>query len=396
MLNIKMTPFMLRTGRILTLLLAAATQAQTTPLDEAFTLLDQMSTTSLEVSYDEAPLREVLADLNDRSSIPARADWRTLDRLGVTPDAPISLHQRHGSISNLFSAIVLQLGDEFDRPTWEIHAGLVVLTSPEATAPMSLTDIYDIRSLLQDESTLQRLQSEQPALQPPPDPAEKLSDDSPDQLENKESEESESAGFTPLTPGEELMRLISYHIDPDAWVEFGGTNAKISERNGLLFITAPPRTHRRFRHALDRLRQMNPTALSVEARIVDVPRTTVERLSRRYGKSSRRFVLSILREEKTLNIWRADLIVALDQKGEIETTDDETEFRLSLQPHQDAESGLLSLQINAQTKQGADQRQIKTEITLPTPDSIIVLELPPAHPEEDGTLRLLLILPDRH
>jgi len=46
MLNIKMTPFMLRTGRILTLLLAAATQAQTTPLDEAFTLLDQMSTTS--------------------------------------------------------------------------------------------------------------------------------------------------------------------------------------------------------------------------------------------------------------------------------------------------------------------------------------------------------------
>ena len=34
----------------------------------------------------------------------------------------------------------------------------------------------------------------------------------------------------PCTPGEELMLLITEHVDPDAWLEMGGSRALVTER----------------------------------------------------------------------------------------------------------------------------------------------------------------------
>ena len=55
----------------------------------------------------------------------------------------------------------MQLGDEFERPRFEVHAGQVVLTTIAATELMRLTDAYDVRDLIADRGTLDRLRADE-------------------------------------------------------------------------------------------------------------------------------------------------------------------------------------------------------------------------------------------
>src|SRR6185503_1582349 len=72
------------------------------------------------------------------------------------------------------------------------------------------------------------------------------------------------------TAGEHLFQIITDHVDPDAWMNFGGDRAKVSEMDGILMVTAAPSVHRRFREALSTLRAAIDVNLAIDAAIVDV------------------------------------------------------------------------------------------------------------------------------
>jgi hypothetical protein len=172
---------------------------------------------------------------------------------------------------------MLQLGDEFERPVWELHAGQVVITTRQGRERMRLVDVYDVRDLITEDGWA-------PAAAQMKQAAEKQDAEA----EQNGEEDLTPAMNIPETPGEELMMLIARHLDPDAWMAFGGMSADISERDGKLLVTAPARMHAGFRDVLMRLRSANPATIMLDAMILDIPRAEYDRLVRIHGRAGRR------------------------------------------------------------------------------------------------------------
>ncbi|UCD74638.1 MAG: hypothetical protein JSV91_12720 [Phycisphaerales bacterium] len=396
-------------------------------LELAISGLESLDATVLSVDYEYEPLERVLEDLGDRIGVPVHGDWPTLDRLGVVADDDVTFRLSRGNASTVLAGLSLLLGDEFERPTFEWHAGRMVLTSFQGTAAMRLTDVYDLRDLLSDDAVTEQLRAGRP------DPAGPVvaeeAEEEAAELEGAEGatadpesigggddegtgedeppdDEAESPWKLPdlsdlpapseprsLSPGEELVALITEHIDPEAWINYGGNLALISERDGLVMVTAPPTMHRKLRNALARLRRVNPRGLSIETAIVDVPRDELVRLRRRYDASSAMLGRALMQGEDAIVLWRAESAVAIDHSAEIESRLGEAVVRLGLKPVLDKSTGSLSLTVEAAMTHGGDERSLKTTVAIPNRNGGAILELPPVLPGD--SLRLLLLLPER-
>ena len=97
-----------------------------------------------------------------------RADWDALRRMGVTDDDSVDFRLSASSGLVVLAGLAMAVGDEIERPIFEVHAGQMVLTSLRATEPMRLTGIYDVRDLLADATLIKRLQDQAPAPLPAP------------------------------------------------------------------------------------------------------------------------------------------------------------------------------------------------------------------------------------
>ena len=50
----------------------------------------------------------------------------------------------------MLASLILQLGDDYGRPVWEVHASQIVITSVEGTAAMRLSGVVIFRALHRD------------------------------------------------------------------------------------------------------------------------------------------------------------------------------------------------------------------------------------------------------
>jgi type II secretory pathway component GspD/PulD (secretin) len=355
-------------------LLLAITLAQTptNDLEQAVALLDRLDSTPLVVEYRNEPIERILDDLADRLNIPIRADWQAVARLTIHHDDRVTLKTNPTVATAVLGALALSVGDEFEHPTFEAHAGQLVLTTIAGTAAMRLTGVYDVRDLLANSEVTAHLGPAQPAT-------------APDQQGGN--------GRPVPTPGEQLYMLITDHVDPDAWINFGGDRATVNDRNGVLMVTATPTTHRRFKQAIDALRRANPSSIAIQSAIVDMAREDFDRLSRRYSPNISALASAISADPKTKILWRSDGAVALDRTLEVKSTDGDVEIGLSLSPRFDQSAGLLRIDVAVGTKHGGDVRSLKTSTATAGDAAGVVLELPAAKTAE--MLRLLILIPQR-
>ena len=414
-----------------TLCIAALVLAQTdtSELDQAFALLDQLDAVSLSADYRQQPLQDVLKDLNEHLPAPVRADWDALARLGVKPNLPITIRINQNRASTVLAGLTLTIGDEFEHPTFEVHAGQIVLTTIAGTAPMRVLGVYDVRDLLANADLIQRLADEvPPAASAPAQAPEKKADekppesaqpDKPQQAPPAEPDEppaplipgqpphaawprlelpkidvtARPENDRPLSPGERLFMLITDHVDPEAWMNFGGDRARISEVNGLLVVTAAPTTHRRFRSALQALRMANPASLTIDAAIIDLPRQVYDRIVRENAANAAGTAGALRNAEGGHVLWRALAGVAMNAKLETQSTAEQTDIHVVLAPTFDSKSGTLDIAVEASAKNGSDARSVKTLVALTSDQAGAVIELPAAKSSE--TMRLLVLLPQR-
>ncbi|MDY7109923.1 MAG: hypothetical protein SYC29_14925 [Planctomycetota bacterium] len=402
-------------------------------LERALALLERMDEITLSVEYQDERVVNVIGNLNAVSPIPIAADWDALAGMGLDERDRVTLRLQRADLSTVLAALAFQLGDEFGRPTIEIHAGRIVLTTLGATVEMSLTDVYDVRDLLRDSAVLEELRRRRPApagAEPIPDDddddddasavgaktgaaagndedldADAEEDETPDDEKAPEAsgpfelplpdfeEMSEAMPARPLTPGEELLSLIAEHVDPEAWIEYGGSRARISERDGVLFVTAPPTTHRKFRDALRRLRRTTPSAVLIEAAIVDLPCETFARLNRRYDAAGRALGRALLAADEAAPLWQAMSAVALGDTLVAESERAGVAVSLHLSPRFDPETGILRLEIDVESTEGEDRRSVATTATIPFRQGGATIELPAATAGE--SVRLLVLIPRR-
>jgi hypothetical protein len=364
-------------------------------LDRSLALLEALDSVPVTATYEDERLKTMIDDLNRRSPVPIRADWNALGRLGVRERDLVTIRLEDTSILTAIGALVLQLGDEFERPTFDVHAGRVVLTTYAGASTMRATAIYDVRDLIADPRTFERLREEAPGRRADQESSEHDGsggdEESPDGAEGPIDDEAPIR--EPRTPGEELMLLIADHVDPEAWQRYGGVRAKISERGGQIIVTAAPRTHRAIRNVLMRLRETNPSEVIVNAAILDISRSEFAQLTRRYDLANRDLGRALMYSADADVLWQTSTIVALGSTLESVSTVADIEVSLALTPRLDPETGILSVEIEAATAAGADQRRVRTTVTIPFLAGGAVIELPAAKAGE--IVRLLVLMPRR-
>lgn len=380
-------------------------------LQTAIRQLDELDWVVLSVDYQDEPLERIMADLDQRMPVELRADWPALKRIGVRGHERVSFRLSNASAATVLAGLTLVLGDEFEHPIFEAHGGQIVLSTLAMTAAMQLVDVYDVRDLLADGRAVERLRAELPLPAPPelspeasPErPAEDARETGPQREpdsgsapQTQETGEVERLlGDVPstrlLSPGEELLRLISDHVDPEAWIQFGGSRAKISERNGVLMVTAPPTTHRRLREALRLLRLTIPSSISLDAAIVDLPAVRLTALGRRHERGTAALAEAILATAEATIRWRTVAVVSIGSVLEVESGWDDVVASLRLRPSFDVETGRLSLAVEASLRLDADHRRVSTTASFAHRRGGAVIELPPARPSD--IRRLLVLIP---
>ena len=370
-------------------------QAPSNELAEALATLQRVDDVRFSLDAREEPVSDVLIELAGQSPVPIRADWPSLSRLGIRQDTPLTLKVKSASGLGALAAVAVALGDEFERPIFESHAGGLVLTTGNGAATMRITGVYDVRDLLADSALVKQLRDSAPMLQPSGAAPSDVDADDP------HGKDGETAGGAtpatnddrPLAPGEQLIMLVADHIDPEAWANFGGDRAKVSERDGLIVLTAAPTVHRRVQMALDLLRKASPRNLVVEAAILDVPRGVYERISRVSGTSSAATSASFKATPESVTLWRAAEPIALGGTLSTESSSNETKVRVLISPRFDADAGLMRIDVDASTTSNGDERHVKTTAALAGGASDTVVELPATGTSDFVRLLLLTVRP---
>ncbi len=379
---------------------ALTTSASGDPLEDAMSILDRIEVAPVTFDDRPHPLSEVLQRLSEASGLPIWGDWESMRRLGVKPDTQVQLRVQDASVATALSGLMLVLGGEFSRPVYEVHAGSVVITTIEATEAMRLTDVYDVRDLLRDRALIEQLKRERPPLEFNDPHAPVVPDESIAAPEEEKEEEERKKEKVPSPParfssksGADLLYLILDHVDPDAWVDFGGTRGKISEREGVLIVTVAPTTHHLLRQALAKLRRANPTDVVVEAAIVELPEEAYRRL-RRGSPEDRGLCRAILRHPQVQRLWGTEGVVALNELLLVRAQAGAISVELQVTPLIDRERDLFLLEVVARTAENDDEREVRTKIAVAARFGAAVIELPAAA-APSAQRRLLLIVPDR-
>jgi hypothetical protein len=366
-------------------------------LSDALQVFERVDSARVSLEVRDEPLSEVMEELAAQIPASLRADWSSLERLGVRPDSPVTIRITHSHGLTALAAVAISLGDEFERPVFEAGGAGMVFTTLNGAATMRCTGVYDVRDLLADSTLIPRLRDAAPMMRDANSdraadpPAGSDHDDHKLGGDAGSGEDAQPHVVRELTPGEQLIMLVTDHIDPEAWIHVGGSRARITERNGLIVLTAGPTVHRKLRLALEKLREANPGSMTIDATIIELPRASYDRLSRVSGPGSVATVMSLKSSGDAVVLWRATEPVAMGATLQTESSSDGTIIRVNLRPTYDDATGSVKIGIDVATDASGNRRSVQTEILLAGGAGATVVELPAVGSPETCQLLLLIL-----
>lgn len=313
-------------------------------LEQSLAILEATHDTPISVDLAGQPVARVIDEIAEQCPHPVRADWEALDLIGVRPRDEVNAQYDGVPALAALEAIALQLGDEFERPTFEAFAGGLILTTASGARERNFTAAYDVRDLVAQgiedalAETVERTidEEEGDAAEPPADRDEPMA-----------------------AAGERLLLMILEHVHPESWFAFGGDAAKATEHAGVLMVTATATTHRRIAEALALLRETNPFVRRLTAAVIELDTAEWSRLQ---GLE----VSAILADEAVTLAWQTTADVRLG--AEISATVGGT--TLSVTPQRDPLVGVLDLEIHFRTADGT--REVRTTTSMTGPGGTLV------------------------
>lgn len=360
------------------------------PVDRAVQVLEQLDTSLVSIDYAGLPLEHVLVDLGRQMSVPLHADWLSLELLGIKRDTPIAFRLDNVPLSTALAGLLLDMGTEFDRPSFEYHEGRIVITTLDATARMRMIATYNIRDLLADETLVDRLEREAPLPTISQESGESGSED--DISRNETEDEGEVPALARRTPGEALLDLIADHVDPEAWLEYGGNRAKITEHEGVLLVSAPASLHKKLRDAIEQLRRAIPSHVWLDAAVLTIPERNYQSLVRKHRRGTTGLARAMMREPSASIAWRAraaSVAIGTEYVGQVES--DGSMVRVAVTPELAPDTQMLRLIVDASVQSGDHKASVTTSANCPDRSSAAILEL--AGQADDDVLRFVVLVP---
>ncbi len=243
--------------------------------------------------------RRVLATLNSRR-IPARfnndtaesvfsflatvtnlnfdVDWDSLSAIGIDRDTPVDLELNEVPARVILDRVLEKISpDDFDRASWAVQDGIVVIASDRDLRRRTFIVIYDVRDLVFEIPDYANV--------PDLDIDDVLDQggqgggggggggifDDPDD-EGGDPGESEAENL------EDLLEIIQTAVDFDGWRDNGGDTGIVQELNGNLIITNTSRNHRDINTLLRQLREIRNIQISCECRFLTVSQDFFEQI----------------------------------------------------------------------------------------------------------------------
>jgi uncharacterized membrane protein YgcG len=273
----------------ITLARSGETGFQMTPQDRL--VAQKMTDTTLPIDFSGNTFEQTLAFLEQVSGLDIYVDWKALEFAGIDRGDEISLQLNDVNIETALSRVLDQVGDDIDRPQWDIQDGILVVSSEEQLRKRTLTIVYDIRDLL----------FEVPYF----DNAPELDLDTALNQGNQGGfggggggggggfggggggfggggGGSGGGGSIFGDPGdaperrsreeliEQIVSIIQENIDPEGWRDLGGETGSLQELNGNLIITNTPRNHQEIDGLLTQLREIRALQINIEGRFLEV------------------------------------------------------------------------------------------------------------------------------
>ncbi|MBX3391941.1 MAG: hypothetical protein KF787_04765 [Phycisphaeraceae bacterium] len=219
------------------------------------------------VSFRNNTLRDVLGFFQTVSNLDVDIDWPSLESIGITEDTPVSLELRNVVLRSVLDRVMAKIGDDNNRAGWEISDGVLRIASEQLLRKNTVTLVYDIRDLLLEvpdytnapEFDLQSvLQSTGQGgggggQSPFRDTNQDRGQDARRPLQDRTND---------------LLDIIQQNVDPEGWIDAGGTTGRVQSLNGNLIITNTPKNHQAIDGLLRKLREVRAMQINVESRFL--------------------------------------------------------------------------------------------------------------------------------
>jgi hypothetical protein len=194
----------------------------TTRRDPVRVKLEQMTA---QVNVKEMQFDKLVSYLSELTGANFYIDWRSLDAAGIDSRATVTLNLQGVPASVVLKVALAELGGDNVQLGYHIRQGVVEISTMDDLSRDTVTFIYDVRDLLEQEVARSRKRPSEP-----------------------EINEADAA--------EMLARLIQDTIDPTGWRDAGGTTGGFRAFAGRLIITQTPENHEQVLGLLSALRRM--------------------------------------------------------------------------------------------------------------------------------------------
>lgn len=266
-------------------------------------VLQRMSDARVPIDFRNNTFEEVVSYMTQVSGLNIYVDWRALEMIGVYRDSEVNLQLGDLPVSTALDRVLDQLGDDFDRPSYTVQDGMLMVSSDDALRRQTNTIVYDIRDLLFEPQSVDSAPSfnlnraQRAAWNNPVGNSDGVFERGNEYVASvRGGRRSEPAGGggaggglfgdpyveSPATKREERVRqlisILQETIDPEGWRDLGGDTGSIQELNGNLIITNTPRNHRQITGLLSQLREIRALQISVEAKVLNVSTNWFEQI----------------------------------------------------------------------------------------------------------------------
>lgn len=234
-------------------------------------VLATLRETRLPVDFTENAFEDVVAFIGNTARVDIDVDWESLADIGVDPDTPVTMRLREVPVETILDRVVAKVSDPDLPAAWAIQDGIITIASDEILRRNTVLEIYDIRDLLFVIPNFDNA--------PEFDLSAALQSgaggggSSPFQGGNDQDDDLE-----PEERIQQIVDLIQANIDPDGWVDLGGSTSSITELNGNFVITTTARNHRAIIGLLGKLRAVRSLQINVEARFLAVSQDFFEQI----------------------------------------------------------------------------------------------------------------------
>ena len=225
--------------------------------------------------FQDSPLQDVLSFVATVTNLNFDIDWDSLEQIGVEKDSRVSLELSDVAARVVLDRVLQKASiDEFNRASWAVQDGIVVVSSDDKLRKNTFIVIYDVRDLLFQVNNY--------------DQVPELDLDAAIQQGGQgggggggsifEDNQEDQELPTEAEQLDQLLEIIQTNVDFEGWRDNGGDTGIVQTLNNNLIITNTAKNHREIQALLDKLREVRSLQITVETRILQVSTDFFERI----------------------------------------------------------------------------------------------------------------------